>query len=110
MSRGTDLAVGALLFSAALAMTAHAQSSSGMMGGNPMMGAGAMMGGGIRRLLQVPDLSDAQRRQLVDRQRELQRRLLQLQGKALDARFALEDAGQNGLPVRKWVWAACRVA
>lgn len=77
-----------------------------MMGGGPMMGGAWTMGAGIGRFLQIPDLTSEQRQQLVDRGRQLQRQLLQLEGKALEARFALQDAAGIDTPDPKAVGRA----
>lgn len=78
------------------------ESSMGMMGRSGMMGEctmdGSVMGMGLGRVLQVPDLSDEQRETVTSRHRELQRQQLRLQEKALDARFALQDAAAEDMP------------
>jgi Spy/CpxP family protein refolding chaperone len=65
-----------------------------------------MTGAGIGRLLQIPDLSGEQRQKLIDRDRQLQRQLLQLESKALDAQFALQDATRTDTPDPKAVGRA----
>jgi len=74
------------------------------MGGRMM--AHENMGMGLHPMMQVPDLSDDQRSTLTTRQRELQRELWRLQGEALDARFALEDAYKGDAPDPKAVGKA----
>jgi Spy/CpxP family protein refolding chaperone len=74
-----------------------------MMGGGPMMGRGPMMGAGIGDFLRIPDLSDEQRQQLIERDRQLQRELLKLEGKSMEARFALQDAARTNTPDPKAV-------
>lgn len=73
--------------------------------GHPMMGH-PMMGMGLQRLLNIPDLSDDQRATLTVHHRSLQRELWRLQGKAMDARFALEDASGVDVPDPKAVGRA----
>lgn len=77
-----------------------------MMGDGSMMGGGFMMGAGIGRLLRIPDLSDEQRQRLVERDRELQRELFKLEGKSMEARFALQDAVRPSTPDPKAVGRA----
>jgi len=89
------------------------QGTSGGMGmmDGPMMGRagmmdGTMMGMDLRRILQLQDLSDEQRQKVNNRHRELQRQLVRLEEKALDARFALEDTVAGDAPDPKAVGRA----
>jgi len=73
----------------------------------PMFGtftaAGPLMAGGMGRtslaaIMALPDLSEKQRQSITNRQRELQRRLVRMQEKALEAQFALQDASSGDRP------------
>lgn len=89
-------------------MMGHA-SDMGMMGnsmmGNSMMG-GSMMNIGMGRMMQLPDLTDDQREALTNRHRALARQLFGLQQKAMEARFALQDAMSPDAPDPKAVGRA----
>jgi len=82
--------------------------------GGPLFDAVAVAGPGMlgrahmdtARMLSLPDLTEAQRRSLTERQRDLQRQLLKLQEKALDAQFALEDVASKERPDPKAVGGA----
>ncbi len=71
----------------------HGMMGSGMMGSG-MMGSGM----GIGRMMGVPNLTDQQRQDLIQRHRQLEKRMLDLEKQALDARFALEDAFSKSTP------------
>lgn len=81
------------------------ESSMGMMGRSCMMGR-STMSMRMERILQLPGLSDEQRQTLADRHRALQRQLLGLEEKALEARFALQDAAAEETPDPKAIGGA----
>jgi len=105
-------------------------ANMGSMMGGPMMMGGSMMGGSMMggpvmigsmvgqpdmlsghmrmlgRMLGVADLSAEQRKALTTRHRELHRELWRLEGKEMDARFALQDVLDQDSPDPKAVGSA----